>query len=456
MPSYVAAFRTHVWDEEVAHFAERFFAVCPGARQVVLADETHGVLDIPYEKVSHTDRSGEALGLPGYIPGSVLWFSGDYGLYFLLDRLPDYDYYVMSEFDIALNISLDVMIEQVAADGIDVVLHQIQPARPDWAWYQNGAALFDDPWRCLLFFMVASRRAVWALLDARLDLAIRLAGKPAEWPFCETFIPSVLKALPDMRFAEAGRFADVSALQFRPRLSWRDPRTSAPGSIAHPVLGTRRFIAAMLFDRPVAEYFEEGSELRTSLAIEDVGVVLPAVRDALIRARDDEGLARLKGEMIRHGLPVPVRVADLAYNKPALSSSVCMWSDSQDVGRDAGGANGEWLPPEFGFHTDHERHPWWLVDLLDEHVVDRVEITNRRSFPERFVKFRIDSSRDGGSWVMRYLKIDEDAVSNDPDRPWSHSFGDPFVARHVRVTLLGTGLLHLRRVQVFGRAIVAA
>ena len=456
--TYVAAFRTHRWDEDVAILAERFFAAFPAsARKVVLADETRAPLDTPYEKVAHTSRSGDRLGLPAYPESDVLWHSGDYGLYFLLEALPDYDYYVMSEYDVAVNLSLEPMMADVSRRSIDVVLHDLKPSTPDWLWHEGGRAAFEQPWRCLMFFMVASNRAAKAMLRMRQDQAVLFVrGELAAWPNCETFIPSSLKAL-GMSIEMVDAFADTSVLRFRPRMSFRDPRTSAPGSIAHPVHGTKRFIPLLLRDRPwPGEYFEEGTELQIGFSHEAFEDYVEPLGRALLGKRDSEGLARLRAEMARRRLAPRQPPGDLALNKPALTSSTSQWSDSRDASLDARGANGDWTLDEHGFHSDEEAEPWWMVDLLEAHVIDRVELVNRPSFPDRFVKFRIESSLDASTWITRYVKIDATAVSCRLEAPWGHAFADPFVARHVRIVLLESRLFHLRRVRVFGRGIAAA
>ncbi len=453
--SYVAAFRVHRWDQDIAGLAERFFAAFPpAARKVVIADETRGPIDVPYEKVSHTERTGESLGLPTYPPGDVLWYCGDYALYFLVAALPDYDHYVLSEYDVAVNLSLEPMMAEAAWRPIDIMLQDIQPSTPDWDWHEIGSKVFPQPWRCLMFFMVASRRAAQALLQVRqVQAAAFASGELQVWPYCETFIPSVLKAMPDMQFEEVGAFVEASALRFRPRMSCSDPRTSAPGSMAHPVLGSTQFIPAMLKDRPPGEYFEADTELSTGFKHERFEDFVEPLGRALLRRRDHIGLNKLRQEIAARGLPPPSAAGDLALNKPALSSSTSDWSDHRDPGLDARGANSEWRLDEYGFHTADEHNPWWMVDLLEAYVVDRVEILNRPTHSERVVKFRIESSFDANVWITRFAKIDALPVSSLIGAPWRRVFADPFVARYVRITLLESRMLHLRQVHVFGRAI---
>ena len=86
-------------------------------------------------------------------------------------------------------------------------------------------------------------------------------------------------------------------------------------------------------------------------------------------------------------------------------------------------------------------------------MIDQLRIVNRTSHQERFTSFMVHSSSDGHAWLLRHMKLDLSTVSDRWDKPHQVDFPDPFVARHVRLTKLGTGVLHLRRIQVFGRTI---
>lgn len=450
---WVAAFRTHVWDDDIAESARRFFAAVPTMRRVVLVDETRGALEIPgYEKISHTDDAS-SLGLPNHPIGQSLWFNGDYAFYFLRRALPDYDYYLLSEYDVAVNLGLEPLQQLVGRDAVDFVAHRVIPSTADWYWHQNGLSLSDAPWKSLIFFSVLSARAIDRLLAARQALAERFrAGELRIWPFCETFIPTVLKSMPDMRFAEVSAFAKTDHFAFRPRLSAHDPRVHKPGSLAHPVFGGKRFILALLSQHEPRSFFDEGSELRAGLLsqapFEDV---VEPLRRAFVKTQDHAAIPLLLAEARTRGWRIPPASADLAFCKPAVSSSTSRWSRFADCARDACGANGDAAPQDYGFHTAEESNPWWMVDLGEEYLVDTVAIVNRPKESGRFRSFRIDTSTDGASWSPRYTQTDPIDVSSDIGMPLSIRLADAPGARFVRIVLLGLAPLHLRRVQVFGR-----
>lgn len=446
--TYVAAFRTHVWDDDVALAAERFFDATPSGRHVVLVDETRGPLKVPYEKVAHTEQSSLSLGLPNRPVGQSLWFNGDYGLYLVQQALPGFDHYIISEYDVAVNASLEPMMLAALERSIDIIMHEVRPSGSDWVWHESVAAAFSSPWRSLIFFMVASDRAARALLSARQELARESPGDP--WPYCEGFVPSALKQVPEMSFAEVRDFVAVPDFSFRPRISARDPRASAAGTLAHPVLGSERFIAAVLSDMPARDYFDHQSLLRASLDQEPFKDVVEPLRASLVRARDHAGLTTLDQEMQVRGLATKPASHDLALNKPALSSSTSAWSHHPDPSRDANGANDSLLADDYGFHTGLEVNPWWMVDLLEDCSVDAVSLVNRTGYSGRFRTFRVESSFDSAQWTVRCAKLDLSAVSSDVLSPWVNEWSPPFVGRYVRVVLLDTCPLHLRRVQVFG------
>jgi hypothetical protein len=131
VPSYVAAFRAYTWDEDIAALADRFFDACPSARKVVLCDETRQTMDIGYEKVSHTDDT-RAFALPVYPPDRSLWYTGDNGLYFLRKALPDFDFYLTSESDLAVNVSCEPIIASASERQLDAIMHNLQRSTPDW------------------------------------------------------------------------------------------------------------------------------------------------------------------------------------------------------------------------------------------------------------------------------------------------------------------------------------
>lgn len=452
-PSYVAAFRAYRWNADIASLAERFFSNCTDARRVVLLNEEHGEIDVgPWEKVAH-GKDFDELGLPERPVGRSPWHNSDYVFAFLGRRLPDYDYYLIVESDIAFNVTGDSVVRYAVRKGADAVLHHITPVHPEWLHYE-AATVQPDPLRSFVFASLFSKRALESLLSARLTLARHPEFAVRPWPICESFIPTALRDA-GLQMAELSGVCDTTRLRYRPFLSLRDPHVTRPGTVAHPVLGTGDLVRSLLYDQPAFDYFRPGSTMHGFLSAEPLDVVAPALIEGFIRQLDHRSVARMHGELTKAGLRFPHH-SDLAYGKPALISSVSDWSRGSDPELDAAGANGFVFHDVNGFHTDSEPSAWWQVDLLEECVIDRVEIVNRVTMSERFVRFVVESSRDGRHWSVRHLKYEDDPVSSDASAPWSIDLPDPFLARFVRVRRLGDpDCLHLRRVRLFGRVLSA-
>lgn len=243
---FVSAFRTYAWNSEIRELAIRFFRSTAGTRQVILADETRGSLHIDgFEVISHTEDTSK-YDLIKHPSSKSLWYNVDYGAYILRKELPEYDYYVLSESDLAVNADLTSMLADVAENEIDFVAHGVQRSTPDWYWHENATQTSAEPWRSLLFFMVFSARAIDSLYAERRALGRSfLAGETKTWSFCEPFVPSVL-FLAKMRFRALSYYVDTVDLNFRPRLSIDDPKANRPGSLAHSVLGVDAFMRAVI------------------------------------------------------------------------------------------------------------------------------------------------------------------------------------------------------------------
>lgn len=141
---------------------------------------------------------------------------------------------------------------------------------------------------------------------------------------------------------------------------------------------------------------------------------------------------------------------EVSKNKPAEQSSHCKYSIGPTSADDAGRAVSEFLCDDYAFHTGQDQNPWWRVDLLQSFLIKRVEITNRAINEFLFKNFRIESSDDGISWKLQFLKADNKLVSSDPECPEIFEIPQPFLARFVRIVQIGFNSMHLRRVRIFG------
>ncbi|MER2269209.1 discoidin domain-containing protein [Methylobacterium oxalidis] len=141
---------------------------------------------------------------------------------------------------------------------------------------------------------------------------------------------------------------------------------------------------------------------------------------------------------------------NLALNKPALQSSVSVWSLGCTVSEDAKGANNGDLGVDYGFHTDLERDPWWQVDLEDCYTITTIKLHNRRNCASRLVRFSILLSLDGLIFDLVYSKSDDELFGDKDELPYIINLNSRISARFLRVRLDGRGILHFRELEAFG------
>ena len=140
---------------------------------------------------------------------------------------------------------------------------------------------------------------------------------------------------------------------------------------------------------------------------------------------------------------------NLALRKPALQSSVSLYSIGRTPAEDAQGGNNGHVSGRYGFHTATERDPWWQVDLEDSFLVRRVVIYNRSDHAVRLKWFTVLGSRDGKKWEELFRKTDNQVFGLSGEPFIAEIAGSP-LARFVRVRLDGKAPLHFSECQVFG------
>ena len=117
---------------------------------------------------------------------------------------------------------------------------------------------------------------------------------------------------------------------------------------------------------------------------------------------------------------------------------------------DAAGAvdgvkNGKW-----GFHTEHEKEPWWQVDLGEAVSLERIVVYNRcdNGMGTRNSRIRVLLSADGESF-SRVYEHDGTPFLGQPDQKPLVVRPTGAEARVVRLQLPGTSYFHLDEVEVY-------
>ena len=246
---YAVVFRTHIWDDYVARQYRRLCARVGGGDVFILVDETSGPVPISEGTVvSHTQESVKALGLANAGRGNMLWYNGDYPLYFFYHHYPNYKYYVMIEYDVAVHEDIDPMIAHVAREGIGFVGLTKGESVAEWPFTASCLDVYAlaDIKKSLICLAIFSRDAVRALFEQRLSLSREFReGRLERWPYCEGFIPTEL-ALRGFKLAELSDLGSTDLYDWRPAFAETDLAELRQHTFVHPVLDPHRYVQATL------------------------------------------------------------------------------------------------------------------------------------------------------------------------------------------------------------------
>jgi hypothetical protein len=106
----------------------------------------------------------------------------------------------------------------------------------------------------------------------------------------------------------------------------------------------------------------------------------------------------------------------------------------------------------YGFHTDLECEPWWMVDLGSETRITEVVVYNRidtiGNAAIRAAHLRIDLSADGASWSNVFSR-EEDTAFGGADGNRLRALVNGQQARFVRLGLPGKTILCLDEIEVY-------
>ncbi len=249
-PRYAVIFRTHFWDDFAQRQFDRLQLQVGSGHIYILVDETNGVVEgIKHDRVVRlTEQDVLDMGLPRAGTGSLLWFNGDFPLYYFLKDHGSYDYYVQLEYDVVLNMNLDRLVSRAAADAVDFVGLTKGQSVQEWAWLHTTKGVYDPRvvrWKliCLSLF---SHRALQTLATRRLAMAEQLREAViTTWPFCEGFIATEMEA-EGFTSVELANYADTAAYDTWPPFVESDLPIMTGHPIIHPVLDQERYVGSLL------------------------------------------------------------------------------------------------------------------------------------------------------------------------------------------------------------------
>jgi hypothetical protein len=254
-PRTVVLIRAHFMSEKLLHLI-RMLKEGVGYDLRVCADETEGPLDLPRELVlSHNTELCARLGLVESIHNApLLWYFGDYALYCAHHYIPDYDYYIMIEYDVAFvrgNVyALESLISQLGDARHDLVATFFRRAVPDWVWSKTCGNWFRDVYGIFFPLVVLSKRALQYLYDWRKCEAAN-PSESGPYVFCEAFVPSALMAAGEYRCADLNQVLpgswDHKSFRCEPAmLLGALPALGQGIEVAHPVYSEHEYLRSEL------------------------------------------------------------------------------------------------------------------------------------------------------------------------------------------------------------------
>ena len=145
---------------------------------------------------------------------------------------------------------------------------------------------------------------------------------------------------------------------------------------------------------------------------------------------------------------------NVALNKPSFQSSVFEPGGIEaPESRLSGGGNNGVRNGTYGFHTQFEPQPWWIVDLLAPHRISEIHIYNRRddaNIAARANELDVRVSADGDNWTLLLARTGSEPFGMNATPLVVHaSAGLPY--RFVLLRLRGTNYLHLEEIEVYGQ-----
>ncbi|MQR99408.1 discoidin domain-containing protein [Gluconobacter aidae] len=434
---FLTVFRTYSWDECIDRMAHKAQDSSHGGDFVIAADFTQHVFATPgFDCIGHTQTEIAQLGLPIIPKDRPLWHNWDYICPIILSwEKQKYDYYVVTESDVSVNMDFSRLCETMAKDGIDLIVDFIHSPTPEWMWYNDALSVSNDPLGCLLCVSVFSHKALELITERRLEMAGEHAvGTRTNWPFCETVVPATIRDA-GLKIADLQDFANLHNFHFERKYSEHNPIVNIPGSFVHSVVSGKKIINLALASRPTRTFIDNYPEDEAAFRYENQREVQQAILDKSLREPDHTAAA-----ILSRIYEIDIySTQDPAAHKPVATSSSSDYSRS-DLPAEADNLTNPRWEGEFAFHTGYENHPWIVIDLLEGTFLKSLTIKNRETYSERFEHFTIETSLDSESWRSEVFDL-----SIDPDKKESFvTFKAPSLGRFLRITSLSKSCLHLR------------
>ena len=153
-------------------------------------------------------------------------------------------------------------------------------------------------------------------------------------------------------------------------------------------------------------------------------------------------------------LTVPPGLFDLTLGAQTDQSSVSRWSHNDTTQRDSANAIAKDFSSAYAFHTDQDETPWWSIDFGKRVIVKEIRIYNRIddiSCAARGSHFAIEAA-------FGPLPVWQEIARREGLGPFGIEGGTPFIwqsdagvcTEMLRLRLLEPGIMHYRKIEVFG------
>lgn len=156
--------------------------------------------------------------------------------------------------------------------------------------------------------------------------------------------------------------------------------------------------------------------------------------------------------------PRPVQMLDrrdgnIAPGKSTSQSSVAPWSTPRSEAAGPAGAIDGHADGTFGFHTEIEDLPWWMVDLETTYGIQEIRLFNRIDNPgiaRRTSRLAIEIGLKPNHLIEVYRRETDEPFGGIDGNPLIFHPSIPIPGRFVRIRLLTRNYLHLDQVEVYG------
>lgn len=191
--------RSHIYDEHVRIAYETLKAFSRHSEPLLFLDVSRGDITTDIPTLKFDGARLRNIGMELYPEHRWAWFSGDYALYCAFLERPDHEHYMMIDYDVLVNFSVDDLVNLVSRCKYDLVAPYAGFERDDWMWTAAGRHWYERVAGCFFPVVLISRRLLVTCLEHRLmhsrrvplDHLSRSEFLQKAWMNCEAFVPSV-------------------------------------------------------------------------------------------------------------------------------------------------------------------------------------------------------------------------------------------------------------------------